>query len=54
MFTPEMKIEKDLIESKGFPDWDRRDYQKFIQGLELYATTDYDNISKHMEGSKTP
>ena len=26
VFTPEMKIEKDLIESSGFPDWDRRDY----------------------------
>ena len=53
-FTPEMKIEKELIESKGFPDWDRRDFQKFIQGLELYATNDYNNISKHMEGIKTP
>ena len=30
VFTPEMKIEKDLIESKGFPEWDRRDFQKFI------------------------
>ena len=25
-FTPEMQIEKDTIESKGFPDWDRRDF----------------------------
>lgn len=30
VFTPEMKIEKDLIESKGFNDWDRREFQKFI------------------------
>ena len=52
-FTPEMKIEKDFIESKGFPDWDRRDFQKFIQGLELYATDDYFNISKHMEAVKS-
>lgn len=49
-----MKIEKDLLESKGFVDWDRRDYQKFIQALELYATDDYANISKHMQGTKTP
>lgn len=48
-----MKIEKELIESKGFPDWDRRDYQKFIQALENYAIDDYKNISKHMDGSKT-
>jgi len=53
-FTPEMKIEKDEIEARGYPEWDRRDYQKFIQGLELFATNDYTNISKHMEGTKTP
>lgn len=49
-----MKIEKELLESKGFPEWDRRDFQKFIQGLELYATNDYVNISRHMEDTKTP
>lgn len=52
-FTPEMKIEKEMLESKGFNDWDRRDFQRFIQGLELYATNDYVNISKHMDGTKT-
>ena len=26
IFTPEMKIEKDLIESRGFGDWDRREF----------------------------
>jgi hypothetical protein len=26
LFTPEMKIEKDIIESKGFPEWERRDF----------------------------
>jgi hypothetical protein len=54
IFTPEMKIEKELLESKGFPEWDRRDYQKFVQALELFATDDYINISKHMGGTKTP
>jgi SWI/SNF-related matrix-associated actin-dependent regulator of chromatin subfamily A member 5 len=49
-----MKVEKELLESKGFPEWDRRDFQRFIQGLEMYATNDYVNISRHMEGSKTP
>ena len=53
IFTPEMKIEKELIESKGFPNWDRREYQKFIQALELYATDDYYNISKHIGGTKS-
>lgn len=53
-FTPEMQIEKDMIESKGFPDWDRREFQKFVQALELFSTKDYASISKYMEGSKTP
>ena len=53
-FTPEMKIEKDLIESRGFVDWERREYLKFLQALELFPTTDYVNISKHMESTKTP
>ena len=52
-FTPEMKIEKELIESKGFPDWDRREYQKFVQALELYATDDFVNINKHIGDTKT-
>ena len=54
LFTPELKIEKELIESKGFPDWDKRDFHRFVSGLELYATNDFQNISTHMDGSKTP
>ena len=53
-FTPEMQIEKETIENAGFYDWDRREYQKFVQALELFATDDYENISKHLEGTKTP
>lgn len=54
LFTPEMKIEKELIEKEGFPDWERKDFLKFIQALELYASDDYKNISVHMEDTKTP
>lgn len=53
-FTPEMQIEKDMIESKGFSEWDRRDFQKFCQALENHSVEDYINISKHMESTKTP
>ena len=54
-FTPEMEIEKQNIESYGFPDWDRWHFNHFKSGLEIFATNDYDNISKiSMEGSKTP
>lgn len=48
-----MKIEKELIEKEGFPDWERKDFLKFVQALELYASDDYKNISVHMEDSKT-
>ena len=48
-----MKIEKDLIESKGFNEWDRREFQKFIQALEMFRTNDYDNIQKHVGDTKT-
>ena len=41
-------------EAKGFPEWERRDFQKFVQALELYAADDYLNISKHLEETKTP
>lgn len=54
MFTPEMKIEKEILEAKGFPEWERRDFQKFVQALEVYAADDYNNISKHLEGNQTP
>lgn len=49
-----MQIEKDMIESMGFMSWDRKEFQKFVQALEIYAISDYENISKHMGGSKTP
>ena len=53
-FTPEMRIEKESIEAAGFSDWDRREFQKFCQALELMSTDDYPGISKYMEGTKTP
>ena len=49
VFTPEMKYEKEKIEEKGFMNWDRRDYQRFLQALELYAKNDFVNIASHIE-----
>jgi SWI/SNF-related matrix-associated actin-dependent regulator of chromatin subfamily A member 5 len=53
IFSPAMQTEKELIESRGFPNWERREYQKFLQALENFATDDYKNISRFMDGSKT-
>jgi len=35
-FTEEEKIEKETLMSLGFLNWDRRDFQKFLQALEIY------------------
>jgi hypothetical protein len=52
-FTEEDKIEKDLYLSKGFVDWDRRDFQKVCQALEHFPREEVEAISRHV-GSKTP
>lgn len=54
IFTEEMRAEKEHLESQGFINWDRKEYQRFIQAMELYAIDDYENISKYLEGSKSP
>jgi len=41
-----------LLES-GFTNWDRRDYQKVCQALELYPREEIDSISNHI-GTKIP
>jgi SWI/SNF-related matrix-associated actin-dependent regulator of chromatin subfamily A member 5 len=49
-----MQMEKERLESRGFPQWDKREFNRFVSALEMYATDDYENISKHLEGSKSP
>lgn len=52
-FTEDDKIEKEILMKKGFADWDRRDFQKICQALELYPREEIENISRHVI-SKTP
>ncbi len=51
-FTEEDQIEKDLLMRSGFRDWDRRDFQKFIQALEIFPREDIEAIAKHV-GNKS-
>ena len=37
----------------GFAHWDRRDFQKTYQALELYPREEVENISRHIV-TKTP
>ena len=36
-----------MLMRSGFRDWDRRDFQKFIQALEIYPREDIVSIAKH-------
>lgn len=38
--------------SKGFTNWDRRDYQRFCQAIDLFPRDDYENFALHI-GTKT-
>lgn len=35
-FSEEDQIEKDFLLKEGFLNWDRRDFQKVVQALEMY------------------
>ena len=48
VFTDEERKEKDLLWTQGFLDWDRRDYQRYCQALEVYSPEDYANITAHV------
>ena len=50
-FTDEERIEKQVLLESGFTNWDRRDYQKICQALELYPREECENIASHV-GSK--
>ena len=50
-FTEEERIEKQVLLESGFTNWDRRDYQKICQALELYPREECENIAAHV-GSK--
>ena len=52
-FTEEDKIEKQHLFDSGFANWDRRDFQKTCQALELYPREQVENIAMHI-GTKTP
>ena len=51
-FTEEEKIEKETLMSLGFLNWDRRDFQKFLQALEMYPREECQQIADHI-GTKT-
>jgi len=48
--TEEEKAEKERLINKGFPEWNKRDFQQFLNGSAKYGRTNYDGISEEVDG----
>jgi SWI/SNF-related matrix-associated actin-dependent regulator of chromatin subfamily A member 5 len=51
--TEEEQEEKQQLSQQGFADWNRRDFQQFINGSAKYGRKDYEQIADEVD-SKTP
>ncbi|KAI1500774.1 chromatin-remodeling complex ATPase-like protein [Biscogniauxia marginata] len=51
--TEEEQEEKQKLSLQGFSDWNRRDFQQFVNGSARYGRHDYDRIADEVD-SKTP
>jgi SWI/SNF-related matrix-associated actin-dependent regulator of chromatin subfamily A member 5 len=51
--TEEEREEKEQLSTQGFADWNKRDFQQFVNGSGRYGRTDYEGISEEID-SKTP
>lgn len=45
--------EKNQLVEQGFADWNRRDFQQFVNGSAKYGRTNYDGISVEVDGKST-
>ncbi|KAF2003630.1 hypothetical protein P154DRAFT_519858 [Amniculicola lignicola CBS 123094] len=48
--TDEEKEEKERLIEKGFPEWNKRDFQQFLNGSAKYGRTNFDGISEEVDG----
>ncbi|KAH8175731.1 SLIDE domain-containing protein [Sarocladium implicatum] len=51
--TEEEREEKEQLSTQGFGDWNKRDFQQFVNGSGRYGRNDYEGISEEVD-SKTP
>ncbi|KAI9900202.1 hypothetical protein N3K66_004464 [Trichothecium roseum] len=51
--TDEQKEEKEQLATEGFGEWNKRDFQQFVNGSGKYGRTSYEGISQEVD-SKTP
>lgn len=48
--TEEEKAEKERLIEQGFPEWNKRDLQQFLNGSAKYGRANYDGISEEVDG----
>ncbi|KAF2193696.1 hypothetical protein K469DRAFT_712478 [Zopfia rhizophila CBS 207.26] len=48
--TEEEKEEKEKLIAKGFPEWNKRDFQQFLNGSAKYGRQNYEGISEEVDG----
>ncbi|KAL6859638.1 SNF2 family N-terminal domain-containing protein [Trichoderma novae-zelandiae] len=51
--TEEERAEKEELSTQGFGNWNRRDFQQFINGSGKYGRTDYQGISNEIDSKTT-
>ena len=48
--TEKEQAEKEQMSSQGFADWNRRDFQQFINGSAKYGRNNYEGIAEEVDG----
>jgi SWI/SNF-related matrix-associated actin-dependent regulator of chromatin subfamily A member 5 len=48
--TEEEKAEKERLIEQGFPEWNKRDLQQFLNGSAKYGRQNFDGISEEVDG----
>ncbi|KAF2830831.1 hypothetical protein CC86DRAFT_367491 [Ophiobolus disseminans] len=48
--TEEEKAEKERLIDKGFPEWNKRDFQQFLNGTAKYGRQNYEGIAVEVDG----
>ena len=51
--TEQEQEEKAALIEKGFPEWNRRDFQQFLNGSAKYGRDNYEGISEEVDGKNT-
>ena len=51
--TEQEQEEKERMSQQGFADWNRRDFQQFINGSAKYGRNNYDGISEEVDGKNS-